>query len=76
MYQGISIISQHTQLGLPSGARPATLTIATMPARTASGKASQRSTSMAKSGDFWAKSAKQDAKTFSPAFWLSPEELI
>jgi hypothetical protein len=52
------------------------LTIATMPARSAAGKSSQRSTSIAKSGDFWAKSAKQDAKTVSPAFWLSPEELI
>ena len=39
------------------------LTIATMPARIASGKTSQRSAISAKSGDFWAKSAKQDAKT-------------
>jgi len=42
-----------------------------MPARTASGRLSHRSTNSAKSGDFRAKSAKQDAKTFS----LSPEVL-
>jgi hypothetical protein len=40
------------------------LTIAMMPARTASGKASQRSTTSAKSGDFRVKSAKQNAKSF------------
>src|SRR5262249_32311206 len=51
----------------------AALTIATMPARTASGRSSQRSTSRAKSGDFRAKSAKQDAKTVSPLLSLSPE---
>ncbi len=38
-------------------------TIATMPARTASGSASQRSSSSARSGDFWLRNAKQDAKT-------------
>jgi hypothetical protein len=42
-----------------------------MPARSASGRLSQRSINSAKSGDFRAKSAKQDAKTFSP----SPEVL-
>jgi len=49
----------------------AALTIATIPARTASGSVSHRSTNSTKSGDFRAKSAKQDAKTFS----LSPEVL-
>jgi hypothetical protein len=38
------------------------LTIATMPARTASGSASQRPTSNAKSGDFSYNGAKRDAK--------------
>jgi hypothetical protein len=42
---------------------PLALTIATMPARTASGSASERWTISAKSADFWAKSAKQDAKS-------------
>jgi hypothetical protein len=69
----MGILPQHTQLSRPSGVGPATLTIATMPARTASGKASQRSTSRAKSGDFWAKSAKQDAKTLSFSRIALPE---
>jgi hypothetical protein len=39
-----------------------TFTIAMMPVRTVSGRPSQLCTSSAKSGDFWAKSAKQNAK--------------
>jgi hypothetical protein len=35
-----------------------------MPASTGSGRLSQRSTSGAKSGDFWVKNAKQDAKSY------------
>lgn len=41
----------------------AAFTIATMPARTASGRLSHRSTKRAKSADFRPKSAKQDAKS-------------
>jgi hypothetical protein len=54
----------YTQLRKPqeSVQFPVALTIATMPARTASGRLSQRFTNSAKSGDFRAKSAKQDAK--------------
>jgi hypothetical protein len=37
--------------------------MAKMPARSAAGRLFQRSTTRAKSGDFRAKSAKQDAKT-------------
>jgi hypothetical protein len=44
----------------------AALTMATMPARTASGTLPQRSTSRARSADFRAKTAKQDAKFSSP----------
>jgi hypothetical protein len=47
------------------------LTIATTPAFSASGKASHRSTTSAKPADFLAKSAKQNAKSFS----ASPEVL-
>jgi hypothetical protein len=42
----------------------AAFTIATIPALNASGKASQHSTTTAKSGFFFVKSAKQDAKSF------------
>jgi hypothetical protein len=44
--------------------RAAVLTIAMIPARIASGKPSQRSATSARSADFSAKSAKQDAKSF------------
>jgi hypothetical protein len=49
-------------------------TIATMPARIASGSASQRSATSAKSGDFRAKSAKQDAKTSGTISGLASED--
>jgi hypothetical protein len=39
-----------------------------MPARTGRDRLSQRSATSAKSGDFWAKSAKQDAKTAASFF--------
>jgi hypothetical protein len=44
----------------------AAFTIATMPARIAAGISDQRSTSSAKLGDLFAKSAKQNAKCRSP----------
>ena len=57
-------VRQKTMRGSSSG-HAAGLTIATMPARTASGISSQRSTRNAKPADLLAKNAKQNAKSFS-----------
>jgi hypothetical protein len=51
------------------------LTIAMIPALSASGSLSQRSIKSAKSADFLAKSAKQDAKTPSGACPSKSQEL-
>jgi hypothetical protein len=58
----LSATVRHSQAG--QGRPPAAFTIATIPARTGSGRPSQRSATNAKSADFRAKSAKQNAKSF------------
>ena len=49
--------------------------IAIIPSRTASGRASQRSAISATSGDFSAKSAKQDAKTAASVFGSASDDI-
>jgi hypothetical protein len=57
---GVGCLSSRGQAHQPAGCAR---TIAMIPARIAAGRLSHRSATRAKSGDFRAKSAKQDAKS-------------